>query len=83
VAEGHEIVFEIDLTTLLQCLNIFGNAGTAVPSKSGQTREEYYDSETPHMRFKSKPKEDRATALRMTYAGSGYPLVLVFVYDLS
>lgn len=73
--------FEIQLNTLLECLNIFGTAGSATSSKTKKWRKNGDDTggdnvndDGPIDRYFASG--EKGTAMRMSYSGSGYPLTL-------
>ncbi|KAJ7090378.1 Rad1/Rec1/Rad17 [Mycena belliarum] len=98
------VAFEIPLNTLIECLNIFGTAGSTSAA----------NTTSKHKKWKragedSDPEEDddargrrqsngtgakgidsyfgsaaeKGTGMRMTYAGSGYPLTLLIAEDAA
>ncbi|CCO26338.1 cell cycle checkpoint protein [Rhizoctonia solani AG-1 IB] len=86
-------VFEVQLDVLLECLNIFGTASGNLLAKGGAGTEQ-----KPRGKAKGKGKEwadlnanrldnyftsSKATALRMSYQGEGYPLTLLLAEDAS
>lgn len=72
--------FEISLDALLQCLNIFGNAGGgAAPIGPGRRRRWAGEGEPGEDEWTPRGKEKR-TGMRITWLGVGYPLsVLLWV----
>ena len=74
------ITFEICLKTLLECLNIYGNA---MPLGGGNPNdyERRYENPNPNFRRRNDEergeKADKITAMRMHYAGVGEPLVIL------
>lgn len=79
--------FEISLDALLQCLNIFGNAGAGagpIPStgKGKKSRrwagegEGGADEESTEWRT-TRNNRERRTGMRMTWAGEGHPLSII------
>lgn len=88
--ERNDTVFEIQLHTLIECLNIFGTAGPVALPASGMAAKpkrwrRHGDDEEPddrngrgrlEMHFGQGGSEKR-TGLRMTYSGAGYPLTLL------
>lgn len=75
---------EINLETLLQCLDIFGNAG--VPNESKFKKKKNYNRDRDEDeedelddRYSKAPveKSGKATAMQMSYAGQGHPLVVL------
>ncbi|CAE6410494.1 unnamed protein product [Rhizoctonia solani] len=88
-------VFEVQLDVLLECLNIFGTAGGNLLAKGGAGVEQKPRGKA---QGKGKGKEwadlnanrldnyftsSKATALRMSYQGEGYPLTLLLAEDAS
>ncbi|CAE6427393.1 unnamed protein product [Rhizoctonia solani] len=88
-------VFEVQLDVLLECLNIFGTAGGNLLAKGGAGVEQKPRGKA---QGKAKGKEwadlnanrldnyftsSKATALRMSYQGEGYPLTLLLAEDAS
>jgi hypothetical protein len=74
--------FEIPLNTLIECLNIFGTAGSAGTTKTKKWRKGGED-DLPDVGDEDRTGpidrffgSEKGTALRMSYAGSGYPLTL-------
>ncbi|KZT20264.1 Rad1-domain-containing protein [Neolentinus lepideus HHB14362 ss-1] len=86
--EGSSVAFEIRLSTLIECLNIFGTAGLASGSKFKKPRNVAGDADddsdgaggTLDKFFHGNTK---GTGMRMSYAGSGYPLTLVLAESSS
>lgn len=72
IDEVKPVTFEISLSTLLECLNIFGNAGgvsaSSFTEKKSSFRKNHEEREVSH---------GSATAMRMSYAGIGEPLILL------
>lgn len=68
-------VFELSLSDLLVCLNIYGNAGISVPGKAKESDEEAARRKERE-RMASIRGESLATQMRLLYAGSGSPLIL-------
>lgn len=84
-------MFEVQLDVLLECLNIFGTAGGTLLAKGGAAVEQ-----KPRGKAKGKDWADlnanrlenyftssKATALRMSYQGEGYPLTLLLAEDAN
>ncbi|KAM0787227.1 hypothetical protein ACM66B_006465 [Microbotryomycetes sp. NB124-2] len=85
--------FGISLNTILECLNIFGNAGPTGLTKEWSTshedgeregrgggggRERFARSRADGSAYQTEKRDDgKVTSLRMTYAGEGEPLVLL------
>jgi cell cycle checkpoint protein len=82
-------VFEVQLDVLLECLNIFGTAGGNLLAKGGASVDQKPRGKA---QGKGRGKEwadlnanrlenyftsSKATALRMSYQGEGYPLTLL------
>jgi cell cycle checkpoint protein len=88
-AAADNTAFEVPLNTLIECLNIFGTAGTA--STSATTSGKYKKWKKPGDDSDRDDEGNRRadadtyvgggpekrTRMRMTYAGSGYPLTLL------
>lgn len=82
-------VFEVQLDVLLECLNIFGTAGgnllpksgpseskaRAGKSKGGKGGKDWVDLNAN--RIENYFASSKATALRMSYQGEGWPLTLL------
>ncbi|KAF8744054.1 Repair protein Rad1/Rec1/Rad17, partial [Rhizoctonia solani] len=88
-------VFEVQLDVLLECLNIFGTAGGNLLAKGGAGAEQKPRGKAQG-RGKGKEWADlnanrldnyftssKATALRMSYQGEGYPLTLLLAEDAN
>lgn len=82
--------FEVSLTSLLECLNVFGTASsnkshTRSSPEPGQPDSHRYDDDLAERRRarlkdeKSKLKKQACSAIRVTYDGEGCPLVLLYV----
>ncbi|GAA95265.1 hypothetical protein E5Q_01921 [Mixia osmundae IAM 14324] len=81
-----ELIFEIRLTTLLQCLDIFGGAAsssahTLLRKRAWQEEEEEGEDKPAwarETRSKTPNERDaRKTAMKLSYRGVGHPLVLL------
>ncbi|KAJ7778625.1 Rad1/Rec1/Rad17 [Mycena maculata] len=107
--EEDNAAFEIPLNTLIECLNIFGTAGSSAPSagsgnvtgkykkwkKGGDDSDQEGDDDTGSRRQSNGTgstrgidsyfgnASDKGTGMRMTYAGSGYPLTLLIAEDAA
>jgi hypothetical protein len=68
-------VFELSLSDLLVCLNIYGNAGISVPGKAKESDEDAA-RRRERERMANIRGESLATEMRLQYAGSGSPLIL-------
>lgn len=82
--EAPYCVFGVSLSTILECLNIFGNAGSSGGGKEwgGKGGEESGGRGRRRDEAELESKDDgKVTSLRMTYAGDGEPLVLLWVAD--
>ncbi|GMK54043.1 hypothetical protein CspeluHIS016_0106290 [Cutaneotrichosporon spelunceum] len=78
---GEPACFEISLDALLQCLNIFGNAGAGggtLPSV-GRRRRWAGDGEDDESEWRSS--RGRSTGMRMSWSGPGYPLSIILRDD--
>ncbi|KAF9009470.1 Rad1/Rec1/Rad17 [Cyathus striatus] len=88
--------FEIPLNTLIDCLNIFGTAGapstsasTTATSKKWRKAEEGSNGEDGGrgdgggIDAYFTGGSDKKTGMRMSYAGSGYPLTLLIAEEVS
>lgn len=89
--EDNESQFEVSLTALIECLNVFGTASSTrshsrsspEPSHQDQYRNGDGDNESDESRRfrmrdeKNKSKKQQCSAIRITYEGEGYPLVLL------
>ncbi|EED81069.1 predicted protein [Postia placenta Mad-698-R] len=89
--------FEIQLTTLIDCLNIFGTAGTSASAttkyrrwKTDQPSDNEEDGNEQSSRSKKSAANGRieqffgsekGTGMHLTYAGAGYPLTLLVAED--
>ncbi|KAK4688112.1 cell cycle checkpoint protein, partial [Tremellales sp. Uapishka_1] len=77
-----EIGLEIDLDTLLQCLNIFGNAGTSGNAPVGDRKRRRWagdaeeGAEVVEEEWRKRGKE-RVTGMRMSWKGHGDPLQIL------
>lgn len=84
------IAFEIPLNTLIECLNIFGTAGTHPSSttsgakrwkKQGEDKGSDEEGDDGNKRrgiaqyFGAGP--EKSTGMRLTYEGAGFPLTLL------
>ncbi|KAG8734478.1 ssDNA endodeoxyribonuclease [Ceratobasidium sp. 428] len=92
-------IFEVQLDVLLECLNIFGTAGGNLMSKAGgggggggeskgkakgQGKGKGRDTVDLNVnRLDNYFTSSKATALRMSYQGEGYPLTLLLAEDAS
>lgn len=82
-----EISFEVDLAIIIECLNIFGSSAPISASRSdwkgrGKSREngEEEDAERREREVQYQRRDkDKRTAMRLSYAGVGHPLVLLCV----
>lgn len=82
-------MFEVPLNTLIDCLNIFGTAGPSATTstKLRKWRGDGADADTEDDAPAGRRAADRlqnllsggekGTGMRMSYAGPGYPLMLV------
>lgn len=68
-------VFELSLSDLIVCLNIYGNAGISVPGKAKESEEDAARRKERE-RVASIRGESLATEMRLLYAGKGGPLIL-------
>lgn len=68
-------VFEVSLSDLLVCLNIYGNAGISVPGKAKDSEEEVARRKERDRQAANKGI-DLSTEMRLLYHGSGSPLIL-------
>jgi cell cycle checkpoint protein len=92
--EEPSVAFEIPLNTLIDCLNIFGTAGSfstsSASSSSNKKRwrradddddggfgEEREARRGPIDNYFSGGKDEKRTGMRMSFAGAGYPLILL------
>ncbi|KAJ7118827.1 Rad1/Rec1/Rad17 [Mycena epipterygia] len=109
-AEEDSSAFEIPLNTLIECLNIFGTAGSSVSAvgtggtsgkykkwkRAGDDSDQEGDDNDGRSRRHSNgtssargidsyfgSTSDKGTGMRMTYAGSGYPLTLLIAEDAA
>ncbi|KAJ6606366.1 Rad1/Rec1/Rad17 [Mycena vulgaris] len=87
-SEEDDAAFEIPLNTLIECLNIFGTAGSSFKKwkraddprgrrhsnggSSAKGIDQYFGSTS-----------EKGTGMRMSYAGSGYPLTLLIAEDAA
>lgn len=77
--------FEISLDALLQCLNIFGNAGAGAGplpgagkgKKSRRWAGEGEAGEDESTEWRARGRSERRTGMRMTWAGEGHPLTII------
>ncbi|KAJ6620299.1 Rad1/Rec1/Rad17 [Mycena sp. CBHHK59/15] len=112
--EEDNAAFEIELNTLLECLNIFGTAGPSTSSMTGgktgrykrwkKTGEDSDQDDDEDSRGRGgrgrhskendtssakgidqyfSSNKEKGTGMRMTYAGSGYPLTLLIAEDAA
>ena len=73
--------FEISLDSLLQCLNIFGNAGTSGGGTTIKGRKWAGDNEVPDDEGGPRRGRERRTQMRLTWDGYGSMLdVILQVY---
>ncbi|CCM05792.1 uncharacterized protein FIBRA_08025 [Fibroporia radiculosa] len=101
--EVPNISFEIQLQTLIECMNIFGTAGgSAIPSgnkyrrwhqdansdnendrgEGASNRSNNRSNKTPaNGRIDQYFGHEKGTGMRLTYAGSGFPLTLLIAED--
>ncbi|KAL1698803.1 Rad1/Rec1/Rad17 [Schizophyllum commune] len=89
--------FEVPLSTVLECLNIFGSAGPGAASSSAAHKkwrraedEEEGDGEGEGRRRGGKGIEhyigasgDNRTGMRLSFLGEGHPMVLLLAEDAS
>ncbi|KAJ7349030.1 Rad1/Rec1/Rad17 [Mycena albidolilacea] len=98
--------FEIPLNTLIECLNIFGTAGSSGAGtgaatgkykkwkRAGDDSDQEGDEDNGQGRRSSNGgargiehyfgnASDKATGMRMSYAGSGFPLTLLIAEDAA
>lgn len=76
------IKFSISLAVLLECLNIFGNATLGSGGSAWNHAKNAEQTSTFRRAAKEDPNEvggasSKSTSLRLSYAGSGEPLVLL------
>ncbi|KAG8688680.1 ssDNA endodeoxyribonuclease [Ceratobasidium sp. 394] len=90
-------IFEVQLDVLLECLNIFGTAGGNLMTKAGgggggepktkgkgQAKGKGRDTVDLNVnRLDNYFTSSKATALRMSYQGEGYPLTLLLAEDAN
>lgn len=79
--------FEIPLTTLIDCLNIFGSAGGAMYSNNSKHKRWKHDEDGGLDEDDGRRRgrtlgslltgPEKKTGMRMSYQGPGYPLTLV------
>lgn len=84
--------FDLNLHTLLECLNVFGGAptGNSFTSKRDQPRDRFARGGSPRWREDDEEprtgafrgphpgrEESKATSMRMSWRGTGYPLILL------
>ncbi|KAJ7043037.1 Rad1/Rec1/Rad17 [Mycena alexandri] len=108
--EEDNSAFEIPLNTLIECLNIFGTAGSSGSAagagaatgkykkwkRGGDDSDQEGDDDDAHGRRSSNGTggnksidhyfgnaADKGTGMRMTYAGSGFPLTLLIAEDAA
>ncbi|KAF7305213.1 hypothetical protein MKEN_01236500 [Mycena kentingensis (nom. inval.)] len=105
--EEDNAAFEIQLNTLIECLNIFGTAGSAAGAGTGRKTkwkragddsgdeggggnnddEDAAGAGTDRRRSKGIDQyfggSEKKTGMRLTYAGSGFPLTLLISEDAS
>lgn len=75
---GEPACFEISLDAMLQCLNIFGNAGAgggALPAAG--RKKQRWAGEGDEDETEWRTAKGRSTGMRMTWAGPGYPLSMI------
>ncbi|KAF7768069.1 hypothetical protein Agabi119p4_7312 [Agaricus bisporus var. burnettii] len=91
------IAFEVSLNTLIDCLNIFGTAGLATSTGGSSNRRwkrpgegsDHESGDDHDARARANRIEpfvgasEKHTGMRMTYAGSGYPLTLLIAEDAN
>lgn len=77
-------IFGISLSTVLECLNIFGNATAAGgggtkdwPGKGGESSFRRGGRRTSDQAELEKKDDGKVTSMRMSYSGAGEPLVLL------
>ncbi|KAF8655860.1 hypothetical protein AX16_002943 [Volvariella volvacea WC 439] len=91
--------FEVPLNTIIECLNIFGTAGTASSGGSshkrwkrpggGNSDEDSGDKDGGGARGRGPIDQyfgsgsEKRTGMRMSYAGPGHPLTLIIAEDAS
>ncbi|KAJ7460910.1 Rad1/Rec1/Rad17 [Mycena galericulata] len=106
--EEDTAAFEIPLNTLIECLNIFGTAGSSASAtgsgtagkykrwkRPGEDSDQEGDDQDASGRRQSSgtgaargidsyfgSAAGKGTGMRMTYAGSGYPLTILMCVDL-
>jgi len=74
--------FEIHLSTLMECLNIFGTSTVSTTSKTKKWKQNAedggmdYDNDRTGPLDRYFPSSGKGTAMRMSYDGTGYPLTL-------
>lgn len=88
-------VFEVQLDVLLECLNIFGTAGGNLLPKSGPSESKARGAKAKGgrggrdmvdlnaNRIDNYFTSSKATALRMSYQGEGWPLTLLLTEDVN
>lgn len=74
--------FEIHLSTLMECLNIFGASTVSTMPKTKKWKQNAEDGGIDYNNDRIGPLDryfpssDKGTAMRMSYDGTGYPLTL-------
>ncbi|BEI81564.1 hypothetical protein CcaverHIS002_0207240 [Cutaneotrichosporon cavernicola] len=79
---GEPACFEISLDAMLQCLNIFGNAGAgggALPFVGRKKKRWAGEGEEDETEWGAS--KGRSTGMRMTWSGPGYPLSIILRDD--
>lgn len=83
--------FQINLSTMMECLNIFGNAGSngsnSFSSSNASSGGRGGGEEGSSNRFRRNERDEelggtadgKVTSLRMSYSGYGTPLILLYV----
>lgn len=77
----NNVAFEIHLNILMECLNIFGTSTVSTTSKT-KWKQNAEDGGIDHDNGRSGPLDryfppsGKGTAMRMSYDGTGYPLIL-------
>ncbi|MBW0518599.1 hypothetical protein O181_058314 [Austropuccinia psidii MF-1] len=77
--EEVEVKFEVSLTALIECLNVFGTA-TSQKSSKNFNQDHDHQNEKSHSKMwddRLKSKKQPASAIRISYDGEGHPLVLL------
>lgn len=85
-----DVKFEISMTSLIECLNVFGTATSQKTFKKNfldpEGLTDHQESTTSHMPgghkrgpilAKAKSRKQPASAVRISYDGNGHPLVLL------